>query len=145
MRFLRVHKLQDLSPPGKLYDQEGGSSVYNGPSGSRDYLIGAMQQMPDELKSKNLDYFIGISWGHGSIPQIDFFAYSGVGENWKGNPDVNAWVIEDGIWHPTTRITCGRGFNLLFGREEELRRHTPNREAYLGARLNLNQINEIFR
>jgi len=77
-----------------------------------------------------IDYFIGGLWGDKKDRVIDVFGFSGVRENWQGNPDVHSWVVRNGVWRKENPITCGNMLRIL-GIEEEHRRGKENLTDYI--------------
>ncbi len=142
MPFSKVNNLSQLSPPGRLYEHTAGNEVYSGGNGAREYLLENIKSLPEELR--HVDYFISISWGQEGKKLVDFFGYSDIKENWKANPTVFSWGLENGLWKNKSDIACGEGLVLL-GREEEHRLSTRNLEEYLDMPLEVTWINSILR
>ena len=139
MVFLRVYNLTSLIPPGRLYDHAGGSEVFSNGENSVSYT----SRQESWLAEENLDYFIAISWGENGQKVLDIFGYLGLRDNWKANPEVQNWVVKDGILVQKKEITCGESLVLL-GREEEHRLKTEGLEEYLSKPLDINKINKII-
>lgn len=64
---------------------------------------------------------------------IDLFGWDLEGGDWKTNPSIRSWVVENGIIVPGRTgsiVTCGNGFKLV-GDEETYRSSTLNLAEYL--------------
>lgn len=129
---------------GKIYLHSSGEKVFSDKEGRYNYLQDSLKFSPFIKNSLNkIEYFKAILWGENERKVIDFFSYNSLLDNWKGNPDLSAWVVRDRIWRREQNISCGEGM-ILLGEEEKLRRNTKNIEEYLSRTLNLEKLNELF-
>lgn len=132
---------------GKLYDHSSGRRVFPNETDSFEYLITCLEDSPQ----REQDFFIAISFGNTeddddpdkNAKMIDFFAYSGVKENWGKNTMITSWRIKNGVWRYDPKFTCGEG-SILLGREGELRLRTRNLQEYLKQGVDLKSLNRVL-
>jgi len=143
-----VNALTSKELRGKLYIHNSEQNSFLNKKGAIFYLEKCIERNEDKLK--NADYFISLLWSNWSNWSnkergqfMDFFVYSDLQKDWKGNPDVSAWQVINGIWNQRNPITCGEGL-ILFGEEEKLRRNTNNLAEYLSKTVDLNALNRFL-
>jgi len=141
MTFTNSKILKNLN--GKLYMHKSGERVYSTQKYMTECITNAFDNSP--VPSTNFyDYFISILWSDSENNEMmDFFGFEGLKKNWKANPDVQSWVIKNGVWMHDNPFTCGEGI-ILLGKEEELRRKTKNIEEYIKSTVDLDSINKIL-
>lgn len=135
----------DRLPPIRAYIHSAGvGNVFGSEISAKEYF---MEQLGSYLEGnfRGYDFAIAVIWASvgpstvNSRPQtnyrsIDIFGFSGLRDNWLGNPDISNFVMTNGIFKPlekpTDVTTCGDTL-ILLGKEEEYRRTTPNLEFYM--------------
>lgn len=86
-----------------------------------------------------VDYLIVTFWKNENSQMTDVFGFGKDYENWPGNPEVYAWVYQNGVYMPTPNITCTESLQML-GKETEHRRKCRNLEEYLETRPDLGDL-----
>jgi hypothetical protein len=120
-------------PPVRAYFHHGGfDQAYGAEDGIRNavaHLRTALDANIDLLGEKQ--FLLAAIWGNDGRKTIDVLALTHrEGEGWQDNPEVSAYVLEEGFYQPARRdITCGDGL-MIFGREEEYRRKTKDIKEY---------------
>jgi len=146
--------LPDRKFPIRAYIHRAGTrDVFGSEASASEYF---MEQL-DSYLGENLsgyDFTLAVIWGSvgpstiNSRPKtnyrnIDVFGFSGLKENWSGNPDVSNFVMTNGIFRPLEKpadvTTCGDTL-ILLGREEGYRRTTPNLDFYMINPPNLGEL-----
>ncbi|MEK6890735.1 MAG: hypothetical protein AABX03_01220, partial [Nanoarchaeota archaeon] len=117
-------------PPVKAYLHRSQVETYGSDPlrESRKYLEECLSVGND--KQKESDVILAAIWAEDGKKIIDFAGLKGVKDDWKANPEISAWKFENGIYVRTPeKIWCGDA-NIIFGREEEMRRRTENLHEY---------------
>jgi len=142
MSFTNAKIYNSIAKKGKAYTHNSGQRFFNSDDLISHYLALSFDNAP--LETENLDYFISILWSASNEEHlIDFFGYSDIKNNWKGNPDISSWVLKNRVWRKDNNITCGEGI-ILLGKEEEFRRKTKNIEEYMKTTLDLEKLNKLL-
>jgi hypothetical protein len=125
------------TPAFRAYVHTAGfGDVYEGIHEAIGYLRDVMASQADDLTG--FDFILAAIWGYGGDEPkkiIDLFGLSDMDQDkWPGNPDVSAWVLENGVYMKRTEITtgdttCGDTL-IMLGREEEHRRSLRCLDAY---------------
>ncbi len=125
--------LKDSQPPTRAYVHQGGILDAFGHATlcvdehAREHLLYMLGRISPAVKP---DYILATLWGNNYHKMIDFFCFSNVA-NWPGNPDVEAFVTENGIVVPKrAALTCGDTL-IMLGVEEKYRRGTDNFRSYI--------------
>lgn len=131
MRFIARINLPANTPPVRAYLHTAGfEEVYGGKiEPAADYLLEVLSifhSLPTPEQG-NQDFLLAAIWGeikpsdHTPSRNLDLFGLSDIVKNWPGNPDVSAWVFENGVYKHTHQITCGDTL-IMLGEEENFRR-----------------------
>ena len=103
-----------------------------GGEAARDHLV---EIIKDNAFFRKYHWVLAIAWGNKGRKMVDFLGYHSIGENWPGNPDVDAFVTGNGQIVPTpgalniNQVTCGDSI-IILGDEEKYRRITSNLAEY---------------
>jgi len=131
MRFKAYINIPDNSPPVRAWVHEAGNEIYGvletGLTEARHYLRHCL-----ELHKENLaqfQYVLAAIWGEETDKVIDVFGFKDIND-WPGNPDVQPWIIRNGLWRREDSATCGDGI-ILLGQEEEYRRVCGSLDDYM--------------
>jgi len=120
------------NPPGKFYVHTAGFDKVFGPDDPTGNSLAYVSQVMKTYQGRFnwYSFVIGIVWGDESNGDkvMDLFGYRGLKE-WSGNPDVDLWVIRNGIYVPDISTTCGESLVVL-GKEEEFRKGTKDLDEY---------------
>ncbi len=147
MRFIGQINLPEAKTPTRAYVHEAGIGAYitSGEPFHVDSITpiqNARRHLEEVLTRglvvpQNLQYMIAILWGNEDKEKVvDCFGFSGIQgfPHWPGNPEVQSWVLINGVYHHNPEIqrniTCGDGL-LILGQEEGYRRHCKTLESYL--------------
>lgn len=130
----RVTYISNQLPPVRAYIHESCSfEAFSSPC-NRSIDIEAKEHLILSL-GKNLelvedaDYMLAAIWGNENSKMIDVFKYTDV-KDWPGNPDVSAFVMQNGVYIPRKEITCGDTL-IVLGIEEKYRRTTKSLKEYM--------------
>ena len=132
--FIGTVDAQDNKPPARGYVHSTGIEVYD------NYVKAAEAHFKQVLKEHRAEflkfqYILAALWGNNGDRYMDMFGYSGITQ-WPGNPDMRAWVMQNGIFVQRNEIfsrapsTCGDTV-LFLGIEEDHRRHRKSLEDYI--------------
>jgi hypothetical protein len=91
----------------------------------RNYVKGVLANASPRSPSA---FILAAAWAEGRRRMLDIFSYSGI-TDWPGNPDVEAFVMQDGVLVPNRPITCGDTL-IILGAEEKYRRTTKHIYEY---------------
>ena len=85
-------------------------------------------------ESKDMMYFIGGLWQLKNVPCLDIVGYGNFPQgNWQGNPEVISWnIIDLNVRWDWPGFACEEEM-ILFGKEAQLRRTTPDLATYIDA------------
>lgn len=123
-------------PPFRAYVHNTGAELYDSGHLSiaeitedvTKQLISSLVRNPELVTGAA--YLLAAMWGCDEKKIIDLFAFSDIGD-WPGNPDVAAFVLENGVYAPENKkITCGDTLMVL-GIEEKHRRRCTNLDDYM--------------
>ncbi len=128
MRFKTKFILPWMNSSARGYVHEFGYDVW-GNKGKVviEYLSNCLKNMPKGFMED--DFILAALWGNNGKRMIDCIGLRGIKNNWSGNPEVNAWVYDNGVYIITRNITCGDGL-IMLGEEEKFRRTTSSLEEY---------------
>lgn len=132
-------------PPARLYVHASNfSDVFVTMEDAAGYASQALKAIPEREK-ESTDFILGAIWGNqtslgdGTFLKkkvADLFLYKGIQkkigdlDTWKHNPEVSAYIIEEGIANVKNPMTCGETIRVL-GQEEEYRMLTRNIREYM--------------
>jgi hypothetical protein len=144
MNFIARFNMPDYYVPVRAYLHGSGQEMWDPKENTatvirnaKKHLIKTFDSIRDDLSS--FDYVLAILWGQSNPgcgsslsngnKMIDCFGYSGVSHNphcWPGNPEVEGWVMNDGLLTIKNGIfpgglTC-EDSTILLGKEAEYRR-----------------------
>lgn len=120
------------NPPVRAYLHISGIKVFGEfpIDGAREHLESILENHTAGFDLKDFDYLIVTLWGDLSMnKRADFFCYSDLKENWKGNPDIKIWPNVNGIRIVDPVITCGETIRVL-DCESRLRENSKNLNDY---------------
>ena len=132
-----------------IYPFQGIERIYE--RGSLDQIVakvGELQRKREvfEDRPERNNYGIVVVWSEGIDLHHDWFLFWGIQE-WPGNPKVDSYVFQNGMWRPRARsVTCGDSL-IMLGIEEQHRRTTKSRAEYLRIRPDLPtplRVGEVF-
>lgn len=142
--YLHAKGVEAYAPVAqKLFDT--GRDVEDKLEAAKEYLETALrpETIPrkifqrEESGAQKPSYILAFLWGNEEKERMmDCFGFYGVPvfPHWPGNPDVQAWVLCNGMYIPEQafqrEITCGDGLMIL-GQEEAYRRRCRSLEEYL--------------
>lgn len=126
--------------PMRAYFHEFGFEEAYGSKSDLEYFTDHFYKLIDKfspscpLKNSDIlgkgDYIIALFWGNNSDKIVDVFRYSDIDE-WPGNPNVESFILKNGIYQPDNHeISCGDG-TIIIGKEEQYRRKTKDLEDFL--------------
>jgi hypothetical protein len=142
MPFFKRDVLPNAKIPTKLYHHDFGylEAFGNTSSGVRDFIEGR-QHFDDVLghyesvirSMGNVKYLIAQLFGDNGRA-IEIFAYGDA--KWKGNNTGWSFAFRNGIYQSDTRqVTC-EDFDIVRGRESELRRSTRDLGEFMSRQAN---------
>lgn len=133
---LSYYKTPSGLAPLRAYVHKSGSAIFkdlkplcsDGIDNVRKYLVETL--CSNRKIMRDADFFLAAVWGAGKDRMIDLFKYTDT-KNWPGNPDVSAFVFENGVYQPERKkITCGDTL-IMLGAEEQFRRSTESLDKYI--------------
>jgi len=103
---------------------------------AKTYTINSLAKISKTLEL-NFQYLLAVLWGNSDSERvIDCFGYSDISDaNWPRNPEVEGWVMREGVYVQKNKITqggltCGDS-TIIIGKEEEYRRLCPNLKTFM--------------
>jgi hypothetical protein len=125
-------------PPGRIYFHTGGIDVFGGDRGQQikgamDYIRRAYQQAGGsrELFYQNWEFMIGALWGNNGQRVMDAFGATEAEIASKSrNPEIEGWVVREGVARRERAISCLETFGLVTA-EFNLRMGSDNLLEYL--------------
>lgn len=120
-------------PTARAYLHDAGIEVYGGETESAmisaaEYFRGVLDDARERCDKYN--FVLAALWADNGEKVADFFGlYDIHPEKWPGNPDVDTWVVRNGVWRRENPTTCGDAL-IVLGEEERFRRESKNLEAY---------------
>lgn len=133
MGFKARMNLPNWEPPVRAYLHDSGVGFYKNIWDARNYLLEVLGKDKENVSKYN--FILAALWGKTEDDSkikkiIDFIALSDIDETrWPGNPEVSAWVVENGVYVPKKEITCGDGL-IMASEEEKFRRTTSGIEEF---------------
>jgi len=164
MNFIARFNMPNYTLPVRAYLHGAGQEMWNPEmnkkkiiSEAKDHLVSTLDSMTKREKMfssseyvdpLSFDFLLAVLWGRSnpgcgqSISNgnrmIDFFGYSDVSRNpeyWPGNPEVEGWVMTDGIFTMKPHVMPGaltcEDTIILLGREGEYRRKCKDLKEFL--------------
>jgi hypothetical protein len=165
MNFIARFNMPKYHVPVRAYLHSTGQEMWDPDENKEDvirnaqkYLIKTFDSIRDDLLS--FDYVLAVLWGQSNPgcgqslsngnKMIDCFGYSGVSHNpdyWPGNPEVEGWVMSDGLFTFKNGIfpgglTC-EDATILIGKEGEYRRKCKDLKEFLNVSPVISGIDKI--
>ncbi len=131
MGFVQVFTFLASTPPGRFYVHTAGfEKVFGNKDCSENYIVDVLDKHKKRFEGW-YSFLLGTVWGDESNGDrvIDLFGYKCLKE-WSGNPDVDLWVIRNGVYVPGVATTCEDTLFVL-GKEREHRKMTKSLEEYM--------------
>ena len=150
MNFFARFNMPDFDGvPVRAYVHNAGRDLWT--LGDEEEITAAKRHLLESLGSlsglNQLDYLLAVMWGKldvkaascvGGYRMIDCFGYSDVPKDpmhWPGNPDVESWTMQDGVYVKKNKIipggtTCEDSL-ILLGEEAKYRRDCHNLREYV--------------
>lgn len=146
MGFIARLNFPRRKPPVRAYLHTAGfDKVYRTIENALDYFVKVLDKNSKENDRYSL--ILAAIWGQAAedkIRYIDFFGFSDINkEKWPGNPDISAWVMQEGVCVPKKEITCGDTL-IVLGEEEKYRRKQKSLEKYISSWPNLGELEPKF-